>query len=80
MSFLKSPWDCGQTGIKLGTKNVTAKVCKFYVEKGCLCQRVQKCHLWDVSMYFADQNIRQRKEPLELNLKILKCRSDMNNR
>ena len=29
----QSPWDRGQTYIKLGTKHVVTKVSKFYVEK-----------------------------------------------
>ena len=28
-----------------------------------------KCYLWSVNVYFTDQNIMQRGDPMELNLK-----------
>ena len=57
-----SSWDQDQNGIKFGIKHVTYKKLAKRI-----CQQAGRCHLCHVNVYFADQNIMQQGDPIELN-------------
>ena len=67
-----SPWYWDQIGMKLGTKHV------LYLKLGSFTSNkdvyVNRCFLWHVNMYFTEQNLMHRGDPIELNLEGLKVK------
>ena len=53
---------------QIGSKTCyISKVLKVYAEKVLLPWQARKCHLRHVNIYFTDQNLKQRLDPMEWN-------------